>query len=181
MFCLYEKPIVFKQIVSQELCDLIIKSTPKMEDSGVIKKFTTKNIMKNEIRKSRHGWIREQNLLNILFNKCKHLLTCKNVVIESIQVVHYETEGFFKEHYDSGETIQRDFTFIVALNDDYEGGETYFPYLKKSFKLEKGDILFFHNHNTDGSFSNLSLHGGKPVKSGEKWICNIWVRKYPYS
>jgi prolyl 4-hydroxylase len=25
-----------------------------------------------------------------------------------------------------------------------------------------------------------ALHGGQPVKSGEKWVCNLWVHKYPY-
>jgi hypothetical protein len=29
--------------------------------------------------------------------------------------------------------------------------------------------------------TSKALHGGQPVKSGEKWICNLWVRKYPYA
>jgi hypothetical protein len=28
--------------------------------------------------------------------------------------------------------------------------------------------------------TSKALHGGLPVKSGEKWVCNLWVRQYPY-
>ena len=27
--------------------------------------------------------------------------------------------------------------------------------------------------------TKFALHGGEPVSKGEKWICNVWVHKYP--
>ena len=73
------------------------------------------------------------------------------------------------------------YTFILALNDEYDGGETSFPNLKSEYRLHAGDALFFDTLDNYELETSKALHGGKPVKSGEKWICNLWVRKYPYS
>jgi hypothetical protein len=48
--------------------------------------------------------------------------------------------------------------------------------LNKMYKLKKGDALFFHNFNNDGSSTKLSVHEGCIVKSGQKFICNTWIR-----
>ena len=70
---------------------------------------------------------------------------------------------------------------MFALNDDYEGGETSFPNLDIKYKLKKGDCLFFHTLDNYDALTSMALHGGQPVKSGEKWVCNLWVHKYPYA
>ena len=98
---------------------------------------------------------------------------------EDLHVVHYEKGGYYKHHYDTNFAStegQRIYTFILALNDDYEGGETEFPNLNNKFKLKVGDAIFFQNLDNHGSFTSKALHGGRPVKSGEKWICNLWIR-----
>jgi len=74
----------------------------------------------------------------------------------------------------------RVYTFILALNDGYNGGETVFPNINKTYKLKAGDALFFDTLDNYNLITSKALHGGKPVKSGDKWICNLWVRKYPY-
>jgi prolyl 4-hydroxylase len=53
--------------------------------------------------------------------------------------------------------------------------------LGNEYKLNAGDALFFDILDNYELETSKALHGGKPVKSGEKWICNLWVRKYPYS
>jgi prolyl 4-hydroxylase len=73
------------------------------------------------------------------------------------------------------------YTVILALNDEYEGGETEFPNLKKKYKLKAGDALFFHTLDNYELMTSKALHGGRPIKSGEKWVCNLWVHKHPYS
>ena len=59
---------------------------------------------------------------------------------ESLRVVHYKKGGLYKPHQDGSEDYKnnRVHTFIFALNDDYEGGETIFPNLKKIFKSSHG-------------------------------------------
>ena len=37
---------------------------------------------------------------------------------------------------------------IIALNDDYEGGEFYFPKQDYKVKLKKGDIICFPPYHT---------------------------------
>jgi prolyl 4-hydroxylase len=107
---------------------------------------------------------------------------------EEIQVVKYEKGGFFKPHYDAcdgGETFckrmngnsgQRYMTCLVYLNDDFEGGETVFPKLDVKIIPKKGKALVFFNTDDKGELIRDSLHGGNPVDSGTKWICNVWVR-----
>jgi len=68
----------------------------------------------------------------------------------------------------------------MYLNDNYTGGETHFKNINKTFKLEKGDALFFSSLNYNNEITNLSMHEGKPVKSGEKWVCNLWIRNQPH-
>ena len=76
--------------------------------------------------------------------------------------------------------LTRVLTFIIYLNDIDEGGETEFPNINKRYRLEKGDVLFFNTLNNYECVTKKALHGGAPVKSGEKWVCNLWIRKYKY-
>jgi len=57
------------------------------------------------------------------------------------------------------------------LNDEYEGGETYFPILDKTYRLRKGDVLSFDTLDSWGRVPYKAMHGGAPVTRGEKWIC----------
>jgi prolyl 4-hydroxylase len=77
---------------------------------------------------------------------------------EDLQVVHYEANGFFKSHYDACEGSKsfcermdglagpRIWTYIVYLNDNYEGGETYFPYLNHKVVPKKENVQSFKVH-----------------------------------
>jgi len=121
-------------------------------------------------------------IVDRIIRKCLKY-TDKHVTnFEKLQVLKYEKNGHYKYHQDCfiGDKNKRIHTFILALNDDYDGGETHFPHLNKSYKLSAGDALFFDTLDNWGCMSSKALHGGLPVKSGEKWICNLWVRKYPY-
>ena len=67
-------------------------------------------------------------------------------------------------------------TFLLYLNDGYEGGETDFPSAGLSFKASTGDALFFANVTREGRPDPLGLHAGRPPLSGEKWILSQWIR-----
>jgi prolyl 4-hydroxylase len=41
----------------------------------------------------------------------------------------------------------------------------------------KGQGLYFEYLGADGSLDPLSLHGGAPVRGGEKWIVTKWMRE----
>jgi len=95
---------------------------------------------------------------------------------EDLKVVKYTKGGFIPIHTDYGPSAIRTHTILLYLNENYEGGETEFPNLNKQFKLNTGDILYFHNFDSHGNPTKLALHQGNVVKSGEKLICNLWVK-----
>jgi prolyl 4-hydroxylase len=74
---------------------------------------------------------------------------------------------------------QRVLTFLLYLNDDFEGGETEFPLVGFRHKGRKGDALFFWNVQKDGSLDRQTLHAGLPPTTGEKWLLSQWVRNKP--
>jgi prolyl 4-hydroxylase len=106
---------------------------------------------------------------------------------EASTVLHYDEGEEITAHYDfvdpnipgyeqelaqSGDRIV---TFLIYLNDDYEGGETAFPRLGIAHKGRRGEGLFFVNA-VDGKADERTLHEGKPPVRGEKWIVSQFVR-----
>lgn len=111
---------------------------------------------------------------------------------EDTSVLHYSPGEQFAPHYDFIEpntqaalsdiasTGQRAVTFLVYLNDGYEGGETNFPRLGRSYKGTKGDALFYDNVlPADGSPDRRTLHTGTMLRRGQKWLLSQWIRSRP--
>jgi len=123
--------------------------------------------------------------------------------LEDLQVVRYESGGFFRMHHDSSAFHKRTMTALIYINSVDSGGETFFPYApghtdydhilstEESIasgleKLEKGEgfrfepsqgsaLLFFNHNLRTNSIDTAAVHAGMPVKSGEKWVCNYWL------
>ncbi len=81
--------------------------------------------------------------------------------------------GYAKEVAEGG---QRVLTFLLYLNDGFEGGETDFPIAGVRYKGGKGDALFFWNVLPDSTLDRRTLHAGLPPKTGEKWLLSQWIR-----
>lgn len=67
-------------------------------------------------------------------------------------------------------------TCIIYLNDDFEGGSTFFNKLEEAIKPSKGSVLYFqydYTHETN----LLTEHTGTPVTAGEKQIVTFWIRE----
>ena len=54
-----------------------------------------------------------------------------------------------------------EFSFIIALNDNYEGGGTHFKNLNQIMKINKGDCLLFCGQR---------YHGGSKVLKGIRYV-----------
>jgi len=178
----YKEPMVLPKVFTPEECDSIIKTAEsRLEPSNMDTDFH----IDKTIRDSETAWISptESKVANKMIRKCVSYTDRKPVNSEQLQVLKYKEGGFYTPHQDAfyDEPNPRTVTAIIALNDDYEGGETEFPNLGKKFKLNKGDVLLFNNFTDWGYQTPKSLHGGRPVKSGEKWICNLWIHRYPYN
>jgi prolyl 4-hydroxylase len=107
---------------------------------------------------------------------------------ESVHVFHYRVGEEFRPHLDAtldssaadypvryAAGHQRVLTFLLALNDDFEGGETAFPMIGLRWKPRRGRGLFFWNVDPEGAIERRTLHAGRPVTSGEKWMLSQWI------
>jgi prolyl 4-hydroxylase len=74
---------------------------------------------------------------------------------------------------------QRAATFLIYLNDGYEGGATQFPRLDWQYRGGRGDALLFSNVDADGAPDHDTVHAGMPPTAGEKWVLSQWIRTRP--
>ena len=176
----YQRPVVLKNMLTDEECEHIKKEAlPQFKPSTV----GGNHQVNTNIRQSETAWLDLNDpVVHGLVKRCLKHVDRPMENCEKLQVLRYQPGGFYKPHYDAFEHGKnpRMYTFILALNDDYEGGETAFPRIKKEYKMHKGDCLLFENLDNYELITGRAYHGGKPVKSGEKWVCNLWVHKYPY-
>jgi prolyl 4-hydroxylase len=111
--------------------------------------------------------------------------------LEASAVLHYAPGQQFEPHFDfldSGVAGyasdlaargQRIATFLLYLNDDFEGGETEFPRLEWRYRGRKGDALMFRNVDPSGQPDPLTFHAGLPPLRGQKWLLSQWLRQRP--
>jgi len=104
--------------------------------------------------------------------------------LENSQVLHYEVGQQFARHFDYldpalpevAERGQRIVTFLVYLNEAFDGGETDFPRLALRHKGAAGDALYFGNLDAAGAPDPRTLHAGLAPTRGEKWLFSQWIR-----
>ena len=177
----YPKPVVIENFLSEnERIHIKQEAKSKLHVSTVDKDRR----VDEQIRKSETAWLStEDPIIRSVVERCVSRTDRPIENCEQLQVLRYTEGGHYKPHQDVfyQDKNKRLYTFIIALNDDYEGGETAFPNLNEKYKLNAGDALFFHTLDNYGLDTSDALHGGQPVKSGEKWVCNLWVHKYPYT
>jgi hypothetical protein len=111
--------------------------------------------------------------------------------MEPPQIFHYALGQEIKAHYDSlydkehpygrDGTYQGDrlATFLMYLNDDYEGGDLDFVKVGFTYKGKTGDGIFFASMR-EGKPDPQSLHGARPVTKGEKFILSQWIHDRPF-
>ena len=176
----YPKPVVIENFLSEnERIHIKQEAKSKLQASTVDKDRR----VDEQIRKSETAWLStEDPIVRSVVERCVSRTDRPIENCEQLQVLRYKEGGHYNPHQDVfyQDKNKRLYTFIIALNDEYEGGETAFPYLDEKYKLKAGDALFFHTLDNYGLDTTDALHGGQPVKSGEKWVCNLWVHKYPY-
>jgi hypothetical protein len=82
--------------------------------------------------------------------------------MEAINYVRYKPGQHFAVHSDSGFSYNCTVSSVMYLNDDYEGGELWFPFLDLTYKPKAGDIVIFPS-------TYIYAHASKPITSGVKY------------
>jgi prolyl 4-hydroxylase len=188
--------VEYPHFLSDQLCDLLIESAgPYLETSGVYNGLKIEHTStKHTSRISKNATVRN-NITERVADQVADWTRIPREYQEYIQVIKYDEQGVFDFHYDtipanrSIPSWSRMITVMVYLNggetDSPEllGGETEFPAIDKIIKPEKGKAVLFWSVRPSAKGSELikeSLHKGAVVKSGEKWICNIWIHSQPF-
>ncbi len=108
--------------------------------------------------------------------------------MEASTILHYGVGEQITEHFDFidprtpnyAEEVrtkgQRAITFLIYLNEDYDGGETAFPEVGISHKGRTGEGLYFVNAHADGQPDLRTVHAGRPPKNGEKLVWSQFIR-----
>lgn len=106
---------------------------------------------------------------------------------ETPMVLHYAVGQQITPHFDFidanapdyaeqiREQGQRMITFLLYLNDDYDGGETTFPELGIVNRGTAGSGLYFVNAHPDLTPNRKMIHTGSPPVRGEKWIVSQFI------
>jgi len=183
----YEEPYIINNIITeQEAKHIINKSSMFFKESRILGET-----LYTKIRKSKSTWLyKDDPIIVKIMVRIADIVNIPLEQSEALQVVKYDPNGYYNEHHDScsdGHQLCAEFikrggqrikTVLIYLNDEFTEGATNFPVLKKKIKPPKYSAIVF---NPLASNSNKchpkALHAGLPVKSGTKYVANLWFRE----
>lgn len=180
-------------ILSVDECNELIRfsQSRSMESSHVVD-YSNQSDRKIDItRNSSNVWLRDTDhpIVQKIAGVSSVLTGFPFENQEMLQVVKYESGGKYEHHYDAPDISdmkvldklnrgsgQRQYTFLIYLNDEFEGGETEFVNIGLKIKPETGKAILFRSTTQDQVVIKNSLHTGCTVNNGNKWICTKWTR-----
>jgi hypothetical protein len=108
--------------------------------------------------------------------------------IEAIDIYNYETGQFLAFHHDypydprqinyykyGGDRVG---TGIFYLNDNFVGGDTYFPKHNVNIKPKQGSFLYFQQ-DYDEATNWSTIHESTKITAGTKWIASCFFSDRP--
>jgi prolyl 4-hydroxylase len=186
--------VVLEHVLTDAECDALIDlSRPKLSRSTTVDPAT--GGYKVIAARSSEGtfFLRGENTLVTSIEKRLSVLTGMPIENgEGLQILHYGVEGEYQPHFDYFEPKeagsaahlrrggQRVSTLIMYLNNVDAGGETIFPDIGLAVAARKGGGVYFSYCDSQENLDRRTLHGGAPVKRGEKWIATHWLRQGVY-
>ncbi|MCK8495289.1 2OG-Fe(II) oxygenase [Spirosoma sp. RP8] len=143
--------------------------------------YEDNQVRDSDTRTSYSAFLRDLQhpVFQAIYNRVATLLKVNLNQIEPLQCVRYGEGQQFKPHFDSMSVNHRLHTILVYLNDDFVGGETFFPELNMNVHPKQGSALYFLNRDENNLVLLNSVHAGLPIANGTKYACNIWVRNQP--
>lgn len=176
--------VMFQSLFTDMECDfLIARAMPGLMPSKVVDPQTGE-LVPNPVRTSDAAsfpLVSESPAIHAL---CRRLAAASGTHVkqgEPLQILRYRPGQEYRAHFDAigNADNQRILTFLVYLNDDFEGGETHFVKPGIKVKGRKGDGILFRNADTEGRPDPNSQHSGQPVTAGEKFLASRWIRERP--
>jgi len=171
---------VIDDFLSADACQYIIDhctGNNLFRQSEVTLADTNEDIISSS-RTSSSAVINKQHLpfFPELMEKTRQSTGATDNLVEVLQCVKYCNHQAFDIHFDGDRDTPRKYTILVYLNDDFEGGTTWFPELGIEIQPKKGRALLFPNIDEDRYPLLYSAHAGTPVTQGTKYALNIWIK-----
>ena len=182
-------------ILSESECKTIINISEKRGfKASVVHDEHGNNIVDTDRRISKTGWLsnRIHPLVERLSRTTAVLTGLPVENQELLQVAKYQEGGMFVPHHDTcmgtiEECIKTDegagpriATLLIYLNDDYIGGQTYFPTINLTIHPKRGKGILFWSCDKNGYTHPESLHQGLTVAGGMKYICTKWAHVHSF-
>ena len=167
---LHPEIFLIEDFLSREMCDHFIEKGEQVSFEEAKVSVDGRQVKIKGIRNNQRIMFKDQILADTIWNKIKpHVLLDfgkykANGLNEMFRIYKYEEGQRFKMHrdgsYQKNEKECSFFSFLIYLNDDFEGGETFF---ENGIKImpQLGDALVFHHP---------LRHEGKPIISGIKYV-----------
>jgi prolyl 4-hydroxylase len=173
--------VILGNVLSDEECEALIQlSKDKLQRSKIGNARE-----RHELRTSTSMFFQQAE--NDLVTKIeKRMASIMNIPVEhgeGLQILNYQIGQEYKAHFDFFSSANRTVTnpristLVMYLNDVEQGGETFFPKLKFSVSPQKGMAVYFEYFYNNQELNDLTLHGGAPVITGDKWAATQWMRR----
>ncbi len=182
--------MIVENVVSESICDWLIERAKPNRAAATVFDQATGELHRSETRTNSAAGFNafKMDMIFAMLRLRITALTGLSTGMESINILHYEPGQSYSPHFDfiaathSDASLltqgrQRVVTFLLYLNDDYEGGETRFPRIPWQHKGQKGDAMFFWNVDMQGQPDPKTLHEGSAPTKGEKWVLSQWIQR----
>jgi prolyl 4-hydroxylase len=177
--------VLVKGVLNAEQCAALIAHA---EQEAKFNRSMTHSADESSARTSSSAYlVRENPIVQRTMEQLCAMVGKSAETCETLQVVRYTADQQYLPHHDYfDETTacdlelggQREYTILVYLNDDYEGGTTSFPEINLTVKGSRGDALIWRNLDVTGKGMLTTMHSGDPVLSGQKNALNCWIRQH---
>ena len=177
----------YPNILNESECDFIIKiASDKMKKATVVGDDSP-----DGYRTAEMCWIADDGV-GILDKVKQRVSYYSGLPIENQELPHivkYDIGGKYDAHFDYFDSTHdphgahidfsgnRTHSFLIYLNENFKGGETYFDIVDIKINPKMGMGLMWNNI-IDDYLLEESSHAGLPIIEGVKWILIIWVRQY---
>ena len=186
--------VLLGNLLAGEECEQMIEAARrKLARSTVVNAATgAYDVHPDRTSSGTHFERDETELIARIERRISELVDCPVENGEPLQVLHYTPGAEYKPHFDyfdptqpGNEAVlamggQRVATLVMYLNDVEAGGSTVFPALGLDVLPRRGAAVYFAYATESGEMDPRTLHGGSPVRAGEKWIATKWLRRHRY-
>ncbi|HVU20834.1 MAG TPA: 2OG-Fe(II) oxygenase [Rhizomicrobium sp.] len=184
---------VVEKFLTPDFCDwLIARAKPKIGPAQMIDEEGVHYVGSQRNNSWAYFGLSELDIAFVIVRARIAALTGLPVSgFEKTQILHYAPGQRFVAHHDFFDPKlpaqrkmmdvlgQRVVTFLIYLNDGFDGAETGFMELNWRYRGNKGDAILFRNVDATGAPDPTTLHAGLAPLRGEKWLLSQWIRLAP--